>query len=231
MTVRQPKLVVQMLALALCSVAVVACTANKPATSNQVQLELNATDESASNVSPSPISSPTSTTSSNVLGKTSMKQLSDFAPIAATEVTLTTNKGDIVFTLFREQAPVTTLNFLTLAQSGFYNDLVFHRVIPNFMAQVGDPLTRDVNREAMWGTGGAGYTIPDEFSSELKHDSAGIVSMANSGPNSGSSQFFITFAPTPWLDGKHTVFGKVTGGMEVLQKIQLGDTIKEITFK
>lgn len=160
-----------------------------------------------------------------------MKQLSDFETIAATQVTLTTSKGAITFELYREQAPITTANFLNLAKQGFYNGIVFHRVIPDFMAQVGDPLTKDPSKQALWGTGGPGYTIPDEFGQGLQHDSAGIVSMANSGPNTGGSQFFITYEATPWLDGKHAIFGKVTSGMDVLKQIGVGDSITAVTYQ
>lgn len=160
-----------------------------------------------------------------------MKKLEDFEQIAATQVTLSTTKGDITFELYRDQAPITTANFLTLAKSGFYDEVVFHRVIEDFMAQVGDPLSKDPNKKAMWGTGGPGYTIPDEFVVDLKHDSAGIVSMANSGPNTGGSQFFITYGPTPWLDGKHAIFGKVTAGMDVLEKITVGDKINAVSYE
>ncbi len=160
-----------------------------------------------------------------------MKQLSDFAVINATEVTLTTTKGPITFTLYRDQAPITTANFLNLAQSGFYDGIVFHRVIPDFMAQVGDPLTKEAGQEARWGTGGPGYTIPDEFDPNLHHDGPGVVSMANAGPNTGGSQFFITYDATPWLDGKHAVFGRVTTGMEVLKQIGVGDEIVSVSYK
>lgn len=183
---------------------------------------------------PAEMRQPTSTTpteSSEVLGKTSMKQLSDFTPIEGSTVTIETSKGPIVLELFRDEAPLTTLNFLTLIKEGFYDGILFHRVIPDFMAQMGDPLTRDPAKQAMWGTGGAGYTIADEFSPTLKHDSEGILSMANSGPNSGSSQVFITYAATPWLDGKHAVFGKVTSGMEVLKELENGDKIVKVTFE
>ena len=122
-----------------------------------------------------------------------------------------TNKGNFEIELFTEKAPITTKNFIDLTNKGFYDGLIFHRVIDNFMIQGGDPEGR--------GTGGPGYTIKDEFHSDLKHDSAGILSMANSGPNTGGSQFFITLAPTPWLDGKHAVFGKVTTGMDVIEAI------------
>ncbi len=109
--------------------------------------------------------------------------------------------------------------------------MVFHRVIADFMAQVGDPKTKDPALQAQWGTGGPGYVIPDEFDPTLKHDTEGVVSMANAGANTGGSQFFITYAPTSWLDGKHAVFGKVTTGMDVLRKITVGDTITSVSIK
>src|SRR5690606_16432531 len=101
--------------------------------------------------------------------KGQMKTLTDFAPIPATQATITTSKGDIVIELYRDQAPLTTANFLDLASKGFYNGIVFHRVIPDFMAQVGDPKTKDPALQAQWGTGGPGYTIPDEFAPGLQH--------------------------------------------------------------
>jgi cyclophilin family peptidyl-prolyl cis-trans isomerase len=159
------------------------------------------------------------------------KTLADFKVNPAKTATLKTSKGDITIDLFRDEAPLTTANFVDLASTGFYNSIVFHRVIPDFMAQVGDPLTKDPAQQARWGTGGPGYTIADEFSPALKHESAGIVSMANSGPNTGGSQFFITFAPTEWLDGKHAVFGKVTAGMDVLMQIAQGDTILAVELQ
>jgi len=163
--------------------------------------------------------------------KGSMKTLQDFQPIEATLATIKTTKGDITFELFRDQAPLTTLNFLTLAKDGKYTDIVFHRIIPDFMAQVGDPLTKDVTKKAMWGTGGPGYSIADEFGAGLTHDTEGIVSMANSGPNTGGSQFFITYEATPWLDGKHAIFGKVTQGMVVLKELEVGDKIVSISYQ
>ena len=122
-----------------------------------------------------------------------------------------TNKGNFKIELFNDKAPVTTGNFLKLVNDGFYNGLIFHRVIPNFMIQCGCPHGT--------GRGGPGYTIRDEFHPDLKHDIPGMLSMANAGPNTGGSQFFITVAPTPWLDGKHSIFGKVTEGYDVVEAI------------
>lgn len=122
-----------------------------------------------------------------------------------------TTKGTFEVELFEDKAPITTKNFIDLAEKGFYDGLIFHRVIDGFMIQGGDPNGN--------GTGGPGYTIPDEFGPGLKHDSAGILSMANAGPNTGGSQFFITLEKTPWLDGHHAVFGKVIKGMDVVRTI------------
>ncbi len=127
-----------------------------------------------------------------------------------------TSKGTFEIELFTDKAPITTKNFIDLAEKGFYDGLIFHRVIKGFMIQGGDP--NGV------GTGGPGYEIEDEFHPELKHDSEGIVSMANSGPNTGGSQFFITLVATPWLDGKHAVFGKVVKGMDVVKAIEQVET-------
>ena len=122
-----------------------------------------------------------------------------------------TAKGNIVIELYQDKAPKTVENFVTLAKKGFYNGILFHRVIPGFMIQTGDPTGT--------GMGGPGYTFKDEFSPELKHTGPGIVSMANAGPNTNGSQFFITLAATPWLDGKHSVFGKVVEGQAVVEAI------------
>ncbi len=122
-----------------------------------------------------------------------------------------TNKGNFKIELYVDKAPVTTGNFIKLVDDGFYNGLIFHRVIPNFMVQCGCPHGT--------GRGGPGYTIRDEFHPDLKHDSKGMLSMANAGPNTGGSQFFITVAETPWLDGKHSIFGKVIEGIEVVDSI------------
>jgi len=126
-------------------------------------------------------------------------------------VTLKTTLGDIQLEIFEDKAPKTAANFLTLVKKGFYNGTTFHRVIPGFMIQGGCPKGD--------GTGGPGYQIPDEFHPALKHSSAGILSMANAGPNTGGSQFFITLAPTDWLDGRHAIFGKVAQGQDVVEKI------------
>jgi len=123
-------------------------------------------------------------------------------------VTIKTEKGDIRLLLFDDEAPMTVNNFVFLARQGFYDRCTFHRVIPGFVAQAGDPTGT--------GSGGPGYTFPDEFNPSLSHDSAGILSMANAGPDTNGSQFFITYAPRPHLDGHHTIFGKVVDGMEVL---------------
>ena len=125
--------------------------------------------------------------------------------------TIETNRGTIRAELFEERAPETTANFIELAEDGFYDGVVFHRIIEDFMIQGGDPTGT--------GRGGPGYTIDDEFHPELRHDEAGILSMANAGPNTGGSQFFITLAATPWLDDKHAVFGKVVEGMDVVEEI------------
>lgn len=144
-----------------------------------------------------------------------------------------TNKGDFTVDLFAQQAPVTVNNFVFLAREGFYNGVTFHRVIRDFMAQGGDPTGT--------GTGGPGYKFDDEAGAlALKHDSAGTLSMANAGRNTNGSQFFITFGPTPHLNGKHGVFGKVTQGMDVVNSLrerdpgrdrQPGDAIQSIEIR
>jgi len=135
-------------------------------------------------------------------------------------IILTTNKGSIEATLLASKTPVTVANFLNLATRGYYNGLSFHRVIPDFMIQGGDPEGS--------GRGGPGYRFEDECKPELKHDQPGIFSMANAGPGTNGSQFFITHVPTPWLDGKHTVFGSVTKGQDVVNAIKQGDKIEKI---
>jgi len=141
----------------------------------------------------------------------------DLDPI---DITLRTDKGDIEVTLFAARAPRTVANWLNLARQGFYDDLTFHRVVENFMIQGGDPDGT--------GRGGPGYQFDDEFHTELKHDQSGTLSMANSGPDTNGSQFFITHKPTPHLDGDHAVFGRVTEGQDVVDSITEGDRILEV---
>ena len=135
-------------------------------------------------------------------------------------IILKTSKGNIEATLFSSKVPVTTANFLNLAKRGYYNGITFHRVIKDFMIQGGDPTGT--------GRGGPGYNFPDEIDRSLKHDKPGMFSMANAGPNTNGSQFFITHVPTPHLDGKHAVFGEVTKGQDVVNAIGQGDKINEI---
>lgn len=139
--------------------------------------------------------------------------------VGNTKIKIKTNLGEMEFELFDDKVPETAGNFKKLAKEGFYDGTRFHRIIKDFMVQGGDPLSKDVNARERWGTGGPGYTIKDEFSAELKHDKKGLLSMANSGPDTGGSQFFITLVPTPWLDGKHAIFGVITSGEDVLEKL------------
>ena len=125
---------------------------------------------------------------------------------------LYTENGNITIDLFEDKVPLTVENFINLSNAGFYNNVGFHRIIPGFMAQTGDPTGT--------GTGGPGYTFEDEFHPELLHKGEGIVSMANKGPNTNGSQFFITTVPTPWLNNKHTIFGQVIEGQDVVAKIE-----------
>jgi peptidyl-prolyl cis-trans isomerase B (cyclophilin B) len=140
------------------------------------------------------------------------------------EAVIETNKGKINITLFASKTPITVANFTNLAKRGYYDGLAFHRVIEDFMVQGGCPLGT--------GTGSPGYQFGDEFVTELKHDKPGILSMANSGPATNGSQFFITHVPTPWLDGKHTVFGAVKSDadQEVINAINKGDNIISVTI-
>ena len=140
------------------------------------------------------------------------------------KATINTNKGTINLDLFKDQVPLTVANFANLSNRGFYNNLTFHRVIDNFMVQAGCPNGT--------GAGGPGYEFQDEFVSELKHDKPGTLSMANAGPNSNGSQFFITHVETPWLDNNHTVFGCISDkeSQNVINSIVQGDTITSINI-
>jgi len=132
--------------------------------------------------------------------------------------TIATERGDIVIELFADKAPRTVNNFVFLAREGFYDGVTFHRVIPGFMAQGGDPTGS--------GRGGPGYRFADEFHPDLRHDGPGVLSMANAGPGTNGSQFFITHGPTPHLDDRHTVFGRVVEGMDVVLDIPERDPMK-----
>ena len=135
--------------------------------------------------------------------------------------TIQTNKGVIRIQLHEDKVPKTVANFEKLVGQGFYDGLKFHRVIPDFMIQTGCPQGT--------GTGGPGYQFEDEFHSELKHDGPGVVSMANAGPNTNGSQFFITHVKTDWLDGKHSVFGNVLAGQDIVDSIADGDVMEKVT--
>jgi len=135
---------------------------------------------------------------------------------------LHTNKGDITIEFFEAQAPNTVANFVKLAGEGFYDGTKFHRVIKGFMIQGGDPLTKDESKMDLWGTGGPGYKFADELGEGNKNNKndIGTISMANAGPNTNGSQFFINVASNNFLDGKHTVFGRVTAGMDTIMSIE-----------
>ena len=135
-------------------------------------------------------------------------------------ILLKTSRGDIAGTIFASKVPITAANFLNLAKRGFYNGIKFHRVIKDFMIQGGDPTGT--------GSGGPGYKFADEIDKSFKHSKGGLFSMANAGPNTNGSQFFITHVATPWLDGKHAIFGEVTTGKEVVDSIAQGDKITAI---
>lgn len=135
-----------------------------------------------------------------------------------------TSMGNFKLEIFDDKAPITAGNFVQLAQQGFYNDTKFHRVIKNFMIQGGDPLSKDNSKSNLWGTGDPGYKIPDEFGEGLRNDK-GTISMANAGPNTGGSQFFINVADNNFLDGKHPVFGKVVEGYDIVEKISKVKTV------
>lgn len=137
----------------------------------------------------------------------------------AQNVLLETSMGAIVVELYTEHAPKTCQNFSTLAKRGYYNETIFHRIISDFMIQGGDPTGTGRGGSSIWGE-----KFEDEIRSDLKHTGAGILSMANSGPNTNGSQFFISLAPTPWLDGKHTIFGRVKSGMRIVQRMGLVKT-------
>lgn len=153
------------------------------------------------------------------------KKEEDAAPAEITDINIVikTTKGDIEAVLYATKTPMTVANYLNLASKDYYDGLTFHRVIPDFMIQGGCPLGT--------GTGSPGYRFADEFHPDLKHTGPGVFSMANSGPGTNGSQFFITHVKTQWLDGKHSVFGKVTKGQDVVDAIVAGDKINDIEIK
>ncbi|MCY4080362.1 MAG: peptidylprolyl isomerase [Caldilineaceae bacterium] len=137
--------------------------------------------------------------------------------------TIQTNRGDIVIDLYADKVPNTVNNFVALARDGFYDGVSFHRVIADFMVQGGDPTGS--------GRGGPGYRFNDEFHPELVHDGPGVLSMANAGPNTNGSQFFITHVATNWLDNKHSVFGRVRSGQDVVDAIRQGDVMEKVEIE
>lgn len=143
-------------------------------------------------------------------------------PAKSYVATITTNRGVITLQLDAASAPKTVNNFVFLARDNFYDGIVFHRVIPDFMIQGGDPTGT--------GRGGPGYRFEDEFAGNPNTHERGVISMANAGPGTNGSQFFITHVPCPWLNGKHTVFGKVTSGQDVVDAIQQGDTMQTVVI-
>lgn len=147
----------------------------------------------------------------------------DAAQTSDLTAVVTTPKGEIRIALFPVEAPLTVANFVNLAQRGYYDGLTFHRVIADFMVQGGDPTGS--------GRGGPGYNFADEFSPLRRHDSAGVLSMANAGPATNGSQFFITHGPTPHLDGRHTVFGKVSAGQSIVDAIAQGDAMTTVVIE
>jgi peptidyl-prolyl cis-trans isomerase B (cyclophilin B) len=159
----------------------------------------------------------------SVLIETNQRYLKVITMSDDIRITLKTEKGDIKAIIFASQVPVTAANFLNLASQGFYDGITFHRVISNFMIQGGDPTGT--------GRGGPGYRFEDEFTPNLKHSKAGIFSMANAGPSTNGSQFFITHGPQPHLDGRHSVFGEVTTGQDVVNTIAQGDKILSIDIQ
>ncbi len=144
-------------------------------------------------------------------------------PTKSYTATIQTNRGDIVIDLYADKAPNTVNNFVALARDGYYDGVSFHRVIADFMIQGGDPTGS--------GRGGPGYQFNDEFHPELVHDGPGVLSMANAGPNTNGSQFFITHVATNWLDNKHSVFGKVRSGQDVVDAIQQGDVMEKVEIE
>ncbi|MGC9356857.1 MAG: peptidylprolyl isomerase [Anaerolineae bacterium] len=191
-------------ALALLGLFLTACEADSTATPIASEASPEATATPSPMPSATPVQEDASVQDSPYSGVPAMQIDTDKHYVA----TIKTEKGDIIVELFDDEAPQTVNNFVFLARDGYYDGTTFHRVLPGFMAQGGDPTGT--------GTGGPGYRFGDEFHPSLSHDRVGTLSMANSGPNTNGSQFFITYVPTTWLDDRHTVFGRVIGGLDVL---------------
>ena len=153
----------------------------------------------------------------------SSPQAMQLDPSKAYTATIQTNRGNIEIDLHADKVPNTVNNFVALARDGFYDGISFHRVIADFMVQSGDPTGS--------GRGGPGYKFNDEFHPELVHDGSGVLSMANAGPNTNGSQFYITHVATNWLDNKHSVFGKVRSGQDVVDAIQQGDVMERVEIE
>lgn len=229
----------------LIACAVIVILAYSYVSSNKTKLNVSSV-ESSMNSSSTAVSlgdsttSSTSSTSTILTATTSASGTIKNTNKKIMNATFKTNKGDITIELFDTKAPNTVANFRKLAEAGFYDGVKFHRVIKGFMIQSGDPLTKDDTKMDFWGTGGPGYKFADELSSD-NHNDVGTISMANSGPNTNGSQFFINVNPNNFLDGKHVVFGKVIKGMDVvtaIESVQTGPSdrpvspviIEKITF-
>lgn len=174
----------------------------------------------------------TSPTTTKNRGAANMAEITTGNPV----IRIATSKGDMLAELYEDECPNTVANMIALAEDGFYRGMSFHRVINGFMAQGGCPFSKkEMANAGTPGTGDPGYRFADEFSKKLRHTGRGVLSMANSGPNTNGSQFFITFVDTPWLDDHHAVFGKIIDGLDVLDKIeavgsQSGRTSERVTF-
>lgn len=146
-------------------------------------------------------------------------------------VLIETSRGNLRGVLYATKVPITTANFIQLAKRGFYDGCKIHALSRNLLLETGDPLTKVVGKEALWGTGGPGYTFEDEFRTDLTHDELGVLSMVNFGPNTNGSQFLIALDPLPQLDHKNTIFGKITEGLKILPSLNKGDVIKKVTIE
>ncbi len=229
MPIKYPSLFLLIIATA----ALASACVRAPQTDDTLQLSNsdNFSLESDANLNPNNIAEAEGAANNAMNQQRQVKTIEDFKAIEASEAVLTTSKGEVVIELYTDRAPLTTASFLNLIDQGFYDGIVIHRVEPNFVVQFGDPLTKEPGNESLWGTGGPGYTFADEFHPELRHDSEGILSMANAGPNTGGSQVFITLNETSFLDDKHAVFGKVSQGMDVVKTLQRGDTITKAVYR